>query len=81
MDSTFQHLTYDSSKATELSKHASADILKQLKDLKYARYKFVVDVIVTEQKGQGLRIATRALTRDTDLTITYECHNVSLNLI
>ena len=37
----------------------SEDIKTRLKDLAYSRYKFVVQVVIGEQRGEGVKMATK----------------------
>ena len=46
-------------------------------ELKYARYKFVVQVVMGENKAQGVRVASRCLWNpETDNYATYNFKNV-----
>ncbi|CAH1245857.1 TCTEX1D2 [Branchiostoma lanceolatum] len=58
---------YDGEQTAELCKHLSNEIKKKLKELSYDRYKFVVQVVVGEQKGEGVKMACRSFwDADTD---------------
>ncbi|KND01849.1 uncharacterized protein SPPG_03639 [Spizellomyces punctatus DAOM BR117] len=52
---------YDSEQVPVLCQTISNEILAAVKKLDYERYKFVVDVTIGEFKGQGIRVASRAL--------------------
>ncbi|KAI9013251.1 Tctex-1 family-domain-containing protein [Gaertneriomyces semiglobifer] len=45
----------------ELTQSISNEIMAAVKKLEYDRYKFVVDVTIGEFKGQGIRVASRAI--------------------
>lgn len=58
---------YNSEEATSWSKHISDTVKEKLKDLDLERYKFVVQVIIGEQRGEGVKVACRCLwDSDTD---------------
>ncbi|XP_046573131.1 dynein light chain Tctex-type protein 2B-like isoform X1 [Haliotis rubra] len=65
-----EHLTgkvYNSEETTELTKTISDDIKTKLKDLGYDRYKFIVQVVIGEQRGEGVKMACRCFwDSDTD---------------
>ncbi|EGR28754.1 tctex1 domain protein 2 [Ichthyophthirius multifiliis] len=50
---------YDVTTTSNLSKEIADTIKYKLKDLNYPRYKFLVSVIIGQQKGQGLRVGSR----------------------
>ncbi|KAJ1558116.1 hypothetical protein HK096_003468 [Nowakowskiella sp. JEL0078] len=52
---------YDPAKVPELTKTLANDILASVKKFEYDRYKFVVEVVMGEFKGQGIRVSSRAL--------------------
>eukprot|EP00842_Homolaphlyctis_polyrhiza_P005571 jgi/Hompol1/6014/HPOL_004809-RA len=59
-----KHLTkvkYDYEKAPELVKTISNEILAAVKKLEFDRYKIIVDVNMGEFKGQGIKVASRAV--------------------
>nr|KAJ3420449.1 Tctex1 domain-containing protein 3 [Polyrhizophydium stewartii] len=63
-ESLAQHLTkvkYDFEKVPELCKTIANDILASVKKLEFDRYKLVVEVDIGEFKGQGIKIASRAV--------------------
>ncbi|XP_065178279.1 dynein light chain Tctex-type protein 2B-like [Sycon ciliatum] len=58
---------YTAEDAKEWSQKAADLIRQRLKDLELDRYKYVVQVIVGEQRGQGIKIGSRCLwDSDTD---------------
>lgn len=58
---------YNSEEATSWSKHISDTVKEKLKDLDLERYKFVVQVVIGEQRGEGVKVACRCLwDSDTD---------------
>lgn len=57
-----RHLTgkkYDGEATANQSKAIAADIKSTLKDLKLDRYKFLVQVVIGEMKGAGVRMGCR----------------------
>ncbi|KAK7483857.1 hypothetical protein BaRGS_00024874 [Batillaria attramentaria] len=59
--------TYDPESTTEWTKNISDTIKSKLKDMGYDRYKFIVQVIIAEQRGQGTKMACRCFwDSDTD---------------
>ncbi|KAJ3023333.1 Tctex1 domain-containing protein 3 [Thoreauomyces humboldtii] len=52
---------YDGEKVPILCQSISNEILANVKKLDYDRYKYVVDVTIGEFKGQGIRVASRAV--------------------
>nr|XP_022338983.1 tctex1 domain-containing protein 2-like [Crassostrea virginica] len=65
-----EHLTgktYDTEETTEWTRQISDDIKLKLKDLGYDRYKFVVQVVIGEQRGEGVKMGCRCFwDSDTD---------------
>lgn len=58
---------YDAEETTKWSKDISDAIKEKLKTLEYERYKFIVQVVIGEQRGEGVKIAARCLwDSDTD---------------
>lgn len=58
---------YDPEETTNWSKEISDIIKEKLKTLEYDRYKFIVQVVIGEQRGEGVKVATRCLwDSDTD---------------
>ncbi|KAH7830773.1 dynein light chain, Tctex-1 domain containing protein [Monocercomonoides exilis] len=58
---------YHSENTPSWSREISDDIRNQLKELDFDRYKYCVQVIIGEQKGEGIRFGFRALwDADTD---------------
>ncbi|XP_033760978.1 tctex1 domain-containing protein 2-like [Pecten maximus] len=64
------HLTgknYDAEETIEWTKVISDDIKQRLKDLGYDRYKFIVQVVIGEQRGEGVKMGCRCFwDSDTD---------------
>lgn len=52
---------YDSSQTGPLTRTIADKIKQKIQELNHRRYKIVVQVLIGEQKGEGLRIATRCL--------------------
>ncbi|KAI8818488.1 Tctex-1 family-domain-containing protein [Fimicolochytrium jonesii] len=52
---------YEGGKSPILAQSISNEILGAVKKLDYERYKIVVDVTIGEFKGQGIRVASRAV--------------------
>ncbi|KAL5005217.1 hypothetical protein ScPMuIL_018673 [Solemya velum] len=65
-----EHLTgkeYSAEETTEWSKAISDDIKVKLKDMGYDRYKFVIQVVIGEQRGEGVKMGCRCFwDSDTD---------------
>ncbi|XP_039620585.1 dynein light chain Tctex-type protein 2B isoform X2 [Polypterus senegalus] len=58
---------YDPEEVGTLSRSLSQTILDQLKKLGFHRYKLVVQVVLGEQRGEGVKVAARCLwDADTD---------------
>ncbi|KAK7090427.1 dynein light chain Tctex-type protein 2B-like [Littorina saxatilis] len=51
--------TYDSENTTEWTKKISDTIKDKLQEMGYDRYKFIVQVVIAEQRGQGTKMACR----------------------
>lgn len=59
--------TYDAENTTEWTKNISDTIKLKLREMGYDRYKFIVQVIIAEQRGQGTKMACRCFwDSDTD---------------
>ncbi|XP_076454210.1 dynein light chain Tctex-type protein 2B-like [Babylonia areolata] len=57
-----EHLSgkaYDSECATDWTKSISDTIKDKLQEMGYDRYKFIVQVVIAEQRGQGTKMACR----------------------
>ncbi|KAI8806747.1 Tctex-1 family-domain-containing protein, partial [Cladochytrium replicatum] len=52
---------YDPAKVPELTKLLANEIMAVLKQFEFDRYKFITQVIAGEFKGQGIRVASRAV--------------------
>lgn len=73
--STLENLKYDSKRCAEHSKTLSNLIRNRVKQLKYARYKFVCSVTIGELREQGLHVVSRCVwdpEKDNFATATYE---------
>ncbi|XP_065886548.1 dynein light chain Tctex-type protein 2B-like [Dysidea avara] len=58
---------YSSDQANVWSKEISNAITQRLKELQFERYKFVVQVVIGEQRGEGVKMTCRCLwDSDTD---------------
>ncbi len=58
---------YEADKVTAWSKDISTVIKDKIKVMGYDRYKIVVEVVIGEQRGEGVRMGTRCLwDSDTD---------------
>uniref|UniRef100_A0A1B6E1Y3 Tctex1 domain-containing protein 2 n=1 Tax=Clastoptera arizonana TaxID=38151 RepID=A0A1B6E1Y3_9HEMI len=53
--------TYDSEEAEALSKHIAYKIRTRIKDIGLPRYKLMVQVVLGEQHGAGVKTASRCL--------------------
>ncbi|KAK3094501.1 hypothetical protein FSP39_002578 [Pinctada imbricata] len=65
-----EHLTgknYDAEETTEWSRQIADEIKVKLKELGYDRYKFIVQVVIGEQRGEGVKMGCRCFwDSDTD---------------
>jgi len=52
--------TYNADATSALTREIADDIKQDLKSKEWPRYKYVVHVVIGEQKGEGLQIACRA---------------------
>eukprot|EP00754_Rhynchopus_humris_P042281 Rhum_TRINITY_DN25966_c0_g1::Rhum_TRINITY_DN25966_c0_g1_i1::g.183077::m.183077 len=52
---------YDPAEQNQLTKEVCTDIQNAVKKMGYERYKIVIQVNITEARGQGIRIASRCL--------------------
>ncbi|KAL8593911.1 hypothetical protein ACOMHN_048348 [Nucella lapillus] len=59
LTSTLSDKLYESESATEWTKAISDTIKDKLQDMGYDRYKFIVQVVIAEQRGQGTKMACR----------------------
>ncbi|CAM9389471.1 unnamed protein product [Heterosigma akashiwo] len=51
--------TYQLEMASQMTKQLADEIKNRLKDLNLPRYKYMVQVVIGEQKGQGVRMGHR----------------------
>lgn len=59
--------SYNADETTALCKHLSNEIKGKLKDLELQRYKFVVQVVIGEQRGEGVKMGCKCFwDSDTD---------------
>lgn len=52
---------YDANKVSQWSKNIADNVKSQVKTLGYDRYKIVVEVVIGEQRGEGVRMGSRCL--------------------
>eukprot|EP00756_Hemistasia_phaeocysticola_P000634 Hpha_TRINITY_DN10466_c0_g1::TRINITY_DN10466_c0_g1_i1::g.193402::m.193402 len=52
---------YDPQEGQQLTKELCSEIQGKVKNLGYERYKLVIQVNISENRGQGMRIASRCL--------------------
>ncbi|KAK3596720.1 hypothetical protein CHS0354_025018 [Potamilus streckersoni] len=58
---------YQADEVMEWTKKISDDIKRKLKDMGYDRYKFIVQVVIGEQRGEGVKMGCRCFwDSDTD---------------
>ena len=50
---------YDANKVSQWSKNIADNVKSQVKTLGYDRYKIVVEVVIGEQRGEGVRMGSR----------------------
>ena len=71
--------TYEAKRCRELAKGMSNSIMSDLKQLGYARFKFVCSVTIGQVKGQDVRIASRSIwDTDCDTFVSESYHNDSV---
>jgi len=79
MESILQDQVYDTDTSSRLSKEVATSIKNRLKEIKLGRYKFLVQVMIGEQKGAGIRIGARCLwDQQTDKLAQETYQNASL---
>jgi len=62
-----QEKSYKGEECTDWCKEISNQIKEKLKEMGYERYKFIVQVVIGEQKGEGVKMACRCFwDSDTD---------------
>merc|ERR1712100_811264 len=57
---TYNNTSGSEEKIVELTKKLSNDIKNKIKEIELPRYKYVVQVIIAEQKGQGIKMGCRS---------------------
>eukprot|EP00746_Dinoflagellata_sp_MGD_P010629 gnl/MRDRNA2_/MRDRNA2_121992_c0_seq1.p2 gnl/MRDRNA2_/MRDRNA2_121992_c0~~gnl/MRDRNA2_/MRDRNA2_121992_c0_seq1.p2 ORF type:complete len:126 (+),score=21.54 gnl/MRDRNA2_/MRDRNA2_121992_c0_seq1:97-474(+) len=71
--------TYHAEQTQVLTKQVADEIKDRLKELGLARYKIVVQVVIGEQRGQGVRMGTRCFWDvDTDSSASETFSNETL---
>ena len=50
---------YDANKVSQWSKNIADNVKSQVKTLGYDRYKIVVEVVIGEQRGEGVRMGIK----------------------
>ncbi|CAI5454642.1 unnamed protein product [Caenorhabditis angaria] len=71
--------TYNFDEAEDLSKELSSTIRNRLKGLQLPRYKYIVQVYLAEQAGQGMATATQSVwDEDCDSYVNYRFTNTSI---
>ncbi|KAK1120749.1 hypothetical protein K0M31_010953 [Melipona bicolor] len=53
--------TYDAQEATQWTKDIADLIREKVKELKFKRYKYIVNVVLGEQHGAGVKMGTRCI--------------------
>ncbi|XP_076636614.1 dynein light chain Tctex-type protein 2B isoform X2 [Colletes latitarsis] len=53
--------TYDSQEAVQWTKDIADIIREKVKELKFKRYKYIVNVVLGEQHGAGIKMGTRCI--------------------
>eukprot|EP00741_Cyanophora_paradoxa_P006127 tig00000944_g5942.t1 len=73
---------YDANTSVELTKSITDEVREAVKKLSFKRHKLVVQVIVGEMKGQGIRVASRCLWDvKTDDFASHSYSNASLYVV
>ncbi|XP_015775331.1 PREDICTED: tctex1 domain-containing protein 1-B-like [Acropora digitifera] len=76
---SLQSQKYDAKMCRELAKGMSNSIMSDLKSLGYERFKFVCTVTIGQNKGQGVRVASRSVwNTDSDRFVSESFMNESL---
>jgi tctex1 domain-containing protein 2 len=67
LNEKLMHQKYHVDKASKWTKELSETIKTKLKELDWDRYKYVVQVVIGEQRGEGIKMGTRCFwDSDTD---------------
>uniref|UniRef100_A0A914PCY5 Dynein light chain n=2 Tax=Panagrolaimus TaxID=55784 RepID=A0A914PCY5_9BILA len=70
---------YADANIADLSKRLAENVRKELIDLQFPKYKYLIEIIIGEQRGQGARIHTGSCWDiDTDSQVTHFYQNDSL---
>jgi hypothetical protein len=70
---------YDPNESATWSKELASSIKNKLKELKLPRYKYLVQVVIGENRGAGVRCGTRQLwDKNTDKQVAFTYRNQSL---
>lgn len=78
-DRSLRDTRYDPTQVTELTKALSEAIRDQLRATQHSRYKLMVQVVLGDKKGQGVRVGTRChWDADTDNLASYTYTNDTL---
>ena len=78
LDQELQGQTYNGDSATQQTKKISDEVKDRLKGMGLDRYKYLVQVIVGEQRGEGVRVGCRCFwDSDTDACASENFVNVS----
>ncbi|XP_077514704.1 dynein light chain Tctex-type protein 2B-like [Amblyomma americanum] len=71
LTSQFDDKVYDQGQVAAWAKETTQIICEKLQDLSFERYKYVVQVVISEQRGEGARMACRCLwDSDTDVCVS-----------
>ena len=79
LESILSSEVYDVRQASSLAKLCAETLKDRVKELGYARYKYVSTVTISQLTGQGLRAASRCLwLTDTDSVASVQYSNATL---
>lgn len=79
LENRLERIKYSSDKCRIIATELTADIKSKVKAMEFPRYKLVCNVIITENKRQGLEIASRCIwNHGTDKFASYTYSNSSL---
>ena len=79
LEHRLNNVSYSSDTCRPLTTDLTADIKSKVKALEFPRYKLVCNVIITENKAQGMEIASRCVwNQSTDNFASYTYTNASL---
>ncbi|GIQ86406.1 dynein light chain tctex-type 1 protein [Kipferlia bialata] len=70
---------YDSDHVSQLSRDIADEVKRSLKDASEDRYKFCVQLVIVEQRGQGIRVMNRCFwdkTNDKFVSVSFQTEHL-----